>query len=103
MHWLLTNDTLVGEESVPEERVGGFYEVGLGDHIIVLFVGAEGRGSVMSVCSTESMRYACISQAYVKGPSLLSSVVGSPCVIRPHAAPSSRPLSLLIIMLAYYY
>jgi len=44
MHWLLTNDTLVREESVPEERVGGFYEVGLGDHIIVLFVGAEGEG-----------------------------------------------------------
>jgi len=25
---------------VPEVRVGGFYEVGLGDHVMCLFVGA---------------------------------------------------------------
>ena len=37
---LLTNNTLVEEKSVPEVRVGGFYEVGLGDHVMCLFVGA---------------------------------------------------------------
>jgi len=37
---LLTNNTLVEERSVPEVRVGGFYEVGLGDHAISLSVGA---------------------------------------------------------------
>jgi hypothetical protein len=37
---LLTNNTLVEEKSVPEVRVGGFYEVGLGDHANSLSVGA---------------------------------------------------------------
>ena len=37
---LLTDNTLVEEKSVPEVRVGGFYEVGLGDHVMCLFVGA---------------------------------------------------------------
>ena len=38
MHGLLTNVILAEEESVPEVRVGGFYEVGLGDHAISLSV-----------------------------------------------------------------
>ena len=37
---LLTNTTLVEERSVPEVRVGGFYELELGDHAISLSVGA---------------------------------------------------------------